>query len=77
MEPPAPALDWHQLMEYSFISEFELLKYSRPHQDITVEPWAVPTNRKVTTKYFKILQAHEEVTHVNIEMRRLCTYLHT
>jgi hypothetical protein len=63
-------------MEYSFVSEFELLKLSQSHKDITMEPWAVPANREVTTKYFKILRVHEEIQRLNVEMRRLRTSIH-
>jgi hypothetical protein len=73
MEPPAPQLDWNQLMDYTFVSEFELLKYSQSHKDVTTEPWSLPSNREMTTKYFKILRAKEEIFRVNIEARRLRT----
>jgi len=73
MTPPAPLLDWKQLMDYSFVSEFKLLKHSQLHQDITHEPWAVPANRELTTKYFKVMRAHGEINRVNIKMCRLRT----
>lgn len=73
MDPPAPRLEWKQLMEYTFISEFELLKHAGSHRDITTEPWASPINREMTTKHFKIIRAHEEVTRLNIEAHRLRT----
>lgn len=60
-------------MEYGFIAEFELLRNSRSHQDITREPWTVAAHREITNKYFKILRAREEIKRVNIEMRRLRT----
>ena len=28
MDPPAPLLEWKQLIDYTFVSKFELLKYS-------------------------------------------------
>lgn len=73
MVPPAPMLEWKELMEFAFISEFELLKHSRSHQDITTELWASPLNREMTTKYYKILRAREELNRVNIEASRLRT----
>jgi hypothetical protein len=71
MDPPAPRLEWNQLMNYTVISEFELLKYSQSHKDITTEPWSQPLNREMTKKFFKILRAHEEMIWVNIKARRL------
>ncbi|KAF7976603.1 hypothetical protein HWV62_6100 [Athelia sp. TMB] len=73
MKPPAPKLEWSQIMDYVFVSEFELLKYSRSHQDITDEPWSRPVYREATSKYFKLLRAHEEIGRVNVEARRLRT----
>lgn len=73
MTPPAPTLEWKQLMDYAFVSEFELLKYSCSYKNIITEPWATPLNREITTKYFKILRAREEIIRVNIELRRLRT----
>lgn len=60
-------------MEYGFISEFELLRNSRSHQDITREPWTIAAYREITNKYFKVLRAREEIKRVNIEMCRLRT----
>lgn len=75
MSLPAPTLEWKQLMDYSFISEFELLRHSRSHQDITTQAWTVPANREMTNKHFKILWAREEIQRVNIEMHRLRTFI--
>ncbi|KAF7977125.1 hypothetical protein HWV62_4742 [Athelia sp. TMB] len=73
MKPPAPKLEWKQIMDYVFISEFELLKYLRSHRDITNEPWSRPVYREATTKFFKLRGAHEELVRVNVEARRLRT----
>lgn len=60
-------------MEYGFVSEFELLRNARSHQDITREAWTLPAHREITSKYYKILHAREEIHRVNIEMCRLRT----
>lgn len=73
MDPPAPILQWKQLMEYSFISEFELLKHAHSHRNISTEPWALPLNREMALKYHKIKRAYEEIIRVNIEAPRLRT----
>ena len=46
MDPPAPLLEWKQLVDYTSVSKFELLKYSSSYKDITAEPWAVPRNAR-------------------------------
>ena len=73
MDPPAPLLEWKQLVDYTFVSEFELLKYSLSYKDITAEPWAVPGNRKMTTKHFKVIGARAEIHRCNYEAQRLRT----
>ncbi|KAG1888202.1 hypothetical protein F4604DRAFT_1877359 [Suillus subluteus] len=69
MQPPAPHLEWNDIVNYGFISEFELLKlaYSQ-HPEILSKPWTVPGNREVATKFFKILRAREEIVRLNVEV---------
>ncbi|KAF7984930.1 hypothetical protein HWV62_9841 [Athelia sp. TMB] len=73
MEPAAPLLEWKQLMDYAFVSEFELLKHRHSHINIIREPWAEPGNREMTTKYYKLRGARVEIIRCNIEARRLAT----
>lgn len=73
MEPPAPILEWKQLMDYAFVSEFELLKHRHSHANISREPWAEPGNREMTTKYFKLRGARVEIVRCKVEARRLAT----
>ena len=54
MDLPALILQWRYLMEYSFISEFELLKHAHSHRIITTEPWALPLNHEMALKHHKI-----------------------
>ena len=73
MDPPAPHLEWQQLVDYTFISEFELLKHSSSFRDITAEPWAVPGNCEMTMKHFKLIGAHTEIHRCNYEAWQLHT----
>jgi hypothetical protein len=73
MVPPAPILHWKQIVDYGFLSEFELLKHPYSHQDISEEPWAIPANREIAVKYFKIIGARTEIKRLNLEVRRLRT----
>ena len=61
------------MASYSWLSEFDLLKYS--HTDIMQKPWSVPVNREVADKYFKVVCAHEEIHHLNVEICRLDTWI--
>ncbi|THG92734.1 hypothetical protein EW026_g8267 [Hermanssonia centrifuga] len=42
--------------------EFDLLRNSYSHEDISRKPWTVQVNREVAAKYFKILRAQDEIT---------------
>ncbi|KAK1220387.1 hypothetical protein PQX77_016845 [Marasmius sp. AFHP31] len=64
-------LEWEEVVEYSFLSDFDLLRDSR--QDVRQEAWAKPAGRLAMDQYFKILGAREEITRLNIEIRRLVT----
>ncbi|KAF8185590.1 hypothetical protein K438DRAFT_1907690 [Mycena galopus ATCC 62051] len=44
-------------------------------QDIRQEPWALPAGRAAMEQHFKILCAREEIEHLNVEIRRVVTYI--
>jgi hypothetical protein len=73
LDPPRPGLSWTDIVNYSFIGEFDLLRYS--HQDIRSAPWAQPAQRQATLVYFKLCRAKEELERLNIEIRRLRTFI--
>lgn len=73
MQPAVPSLQWKDIVSYGFISEFELIKHAHSQADITNEPWTVPTNCEIASKYFKIIWAHEELIQLNMEIHRLHT----
>jgi hypothetical protein len=69
-----PVLNFQQVIEYSFLSEFELLHHT--HDDITQQPWANPVIRNALISWLKMERAKEEISHLNIEGQRLLTYIH-
>lgn len=71
--PPRQTLDWDQVVEYAFLSDFDLLRDAR--QDIRRKPWATPAARLAIDQAFKLERAQEEVTRLNIEIPRLATYI--
>lgn len=75
MVPPAPTLEWKDVVNYTFISEFDLLHHSRTQTDVTNKPWTVPYNREVAVKYWKIRGAFDEIKRLNVEARRLYTHI--
>lgn len=75
MDPPAPTLEWKDLTNYAFVAELDLLHHIYSHRDITQLPWALQLNREVTSKYFKIKCAQDEIIRFNVECRRLLTHM--
>ncbi|KAG2096945.1 hypothetical protein BD769DRAFT_1631409 [Suillus cothurnatus] len=40
-----------------------------------IGPWAIPENRKMAAKFFKVLCSHEEITRLNVEIGRLHAWM--
>ncbi|KAG1788181.1 uncharacterized protein HD556DRAFT_1245485, partial [Suillus plorans] len=62
------------IAEYSFLGEFDVLRYSRT--DTRELDWTKPTHREALVKFLKLRRAHEEVERLNIEVRCLRTAIH-
>jgi hypothetical protein len=72
-QPPQPILEYNAVATYGWLGEFELLKESR--HDVLHKPWANSANREVAAKFYKIVCAREELVRLNVEIRRLQTWL--
>jgi hypothetical protein len=70
-DPQPPWLYWSDVMDYTFMSEFELLKNWYTRADIWEEPWTTLINREGASQYWKVKCAQEEITRLNIEIQRL------
>ena len=68
-----PELKWQDVVEYAFLSEFDLLRHSR--SDVRKKPWASPSARLLLDQYFKIQRAREEIIRLNVEIKRVVTYM--
>ncbi|KAJ6566685.1 hypothetical protein B0H19DRAFT_1374151 [Mycena capillaripes] len=73
MTPPKPTLDWEEVVEYAFLADFDLLREER--EDIRGELWAQPAGRAAMDQHYKLLRADEEIQRLNVEIRRLVTYM--
>ncbi|KAJ3801065.1 hypothetical protein GGU11DRAFT_842471 [Lentinula aff. detonsa] len=69
-----PQLTWDQVIEYSFLSDFDLLRDAR--RDVRSELWSQPAGRLALDQYYKLLRAPEEILRLNKEIRSLITYIH-
>ncbi|THV07308.1 hypothetical protein K435DRAFT_815535 [Dendrothele bispora CBS 962.96] len=73
LDPPGLQLDWESVMECTFLADFDVLRDVR--QDVRDKEWADPRKRAAMDRYFKICRAREELKRLNIEIRRVATYL--
>ncbi|KAJ7794046.1 hypothetical protein B0H14DRAFT_2309413, partial [Mycena olivaceomarginata] len=73
LDPPRRTLKWEEVVEFTFLSDFDLLR--DPEGNAAIRPWATPAARALMDTHFKILRAKEEIQHLNIEIRRLVTYI--
>ncbi|KAF7346639.1 hypothetical protein MSAN_01801400 [Mycena sanguinolenta] len=73
LESPRPPLEWEAVVEYAFLAEFDLLRFSR--RDVRSEPWAQGSGHAAMDLHFKIKRAKEEIQRLNVEIRRLYTYM--
>jgi len=76
MNPLAPLLDWKNIVNYTFISEFKILWHSYSCADLTSHPWILPANREIASRYFKVVRARKEMHRLNIEICCLYTAIH-
>ncbi|KAK0445282.1 uncharacterized protein EV420DRAFT_1648421 [Desarmillaria tabescens] len=78
LDPPRATLRWEQVIDYAFLSDFDLLRDPGTRegiQDMSKKTWATPAGRAMMDRYFKIKHAEEEVDRLNIEIPRLLTYM--
>ncbi|KAL0058201.1 hypothetical protein AAF712_015134 [Marasmius tenuissimus] len=73
MDPPRETLSWNAILEMVTLADFDLLKNT--HLDISQLPWAKPKNREAMQLHFGIRRAKEEISRLNIEIKRLITFM--
>jgi hypothetical protein len=74
LQPPARRLEWDDVIEFSFLAEFDLLRDSSGA--IQERPWANPLGRQWLDRHFKILRAHEERERLNVEITRVIAHIY-
>ncbi|KAI5984422.1 hypothetical protein EDD15DRAFT_2375241 [Pisolithus albus] len=72
--PPPRQLTFEEVVEYTFLTDFDLLR-NATREDISQRPWASPAARAAMDHYFKVCRAEEEIERLNVEVRRIVTYL--
>lgn len=66
-------LDIETILQYISVGEFDLLRGNQ--YDYTAIPWMRPTERDVAARHFKLQRAKEEITRLNVEIKRLLAYI--
>ncbi|PPQ87091.1 hypothetical protein CVT25_001363 [Psilocybe cyanescens] len=74
MVPPRVVLTWESVITAVNLADFNLLRDTR--QDIRMLEWAQPANREAMVMYFQIKRAKEELLCLNVEIRRLLTFMY-
>jgi hypothetical protein len=74
LTPPHPKLTWKQIVDYTFLAEFDMLRNSCT--DIRSELWTQPARREATIKHLEIERARDEIQCLNLEIRRVRTRIH-
>lgn len=73
LNPPRPPLTWTKVTEAVYLADLDMLRDAR--QDIRTLKWAQPAYREAMNVHFGLERAKEEVKRLNIEIRRLLTFM--
>ncbi|KAH7904704.1 hypothetical protein BJ138DRAFT_1235525 [Hygrophoropsis aurantiaca] len=71
LDPPVAKLTFDNVLEYTFLSEFDLIRHN--DSDIHQKRWAHSTARQDAVQYFDLLRSREEIQRCNVEILRLLT----
>ena len=74
LDPPHPQLEWSDIIEYTTLAEFEILRIAA-REDIRNLEWANARNRQATVCHLKIKRAKEEIIRLNVEIKRVLTWI--
>ncbi|KAJ7853298.1 hypothetical protein B0H14DRAFT_2354415, partial [Mycena olivaceomarginata] len=73
LTPPRERLTFAQVIQTTSLAEFDILRDTR--QDIRLLPWTQPARREAMVLHYGIKRAKEEVRRLNVEIKRLLTFL--
>ncbi|KAJ7885442.1 hypothetical protein B0H13DRAFT_2235276 [Mycena leptocephala] len=73
LDPPRRTLSWSEVIDFTFLADFDILR--DPEGNAALRPWATPGAQELMDTHFKIERAKEEIDRLNIEIRRLVTYI--
>ncbi|KAH8824474.1 hypothetical protein DL96DRAFT_1453307, partial [Flagelloscypha sp. PMI_526] len=71
--PERPPLEFKEVVNYAFLSEFDFLRATG--SGVIDETWAHPIARRLADEYYRIKSAQHELQRLNVETKRLITYM--
>ncbi|KAF8178837.1 hypothetical protein K438DRAFT_1769293 [Mycena galopus ATCC 62051] len=72
LDPPGRLLTLAEVVHYTFLSNFDIL---RNPDTTSICAWAPPAAHQLLDTYYKLEQAREEIQRPNIEIRRFVTHM--
>ncbi|KAE9403701.1 hypothetical protein BT96DRAFT_990133 [Gymnopus androsaceus JB14] len=73
MSPPRRRITWEEVVEFSYLSEFNILRDTR--EDVRGWKWATQKNRVLMQEFFKLIRAENELPRLHSEIRCLFTFM--
>ncbi|KAJ7336988.1 hypothetical protein DFH08DRAFT_706012 [Mycena albidolilacea] len=73
LDPPMHSVPWGQVVAYAFLADFDILRDTCA--EVQSKPPSRPAYRLAIDWYFKTLRAREEIKCLNIEIRRVVTWI--
>lgn len=73
LDPPCETLKAEDVVEYAFLSDFDLLRDT--HQDIHERPWSTAMGRIAMDQHFNLLRAPEKIVRIVTHLRDKSAYL--
>lgn len=73
ISPPRPTVTFKEIINYAWLAHFDLLRVSR--NNINDKQWTQPHVRVLMDQWYKLQRAHEEIKRLNVEIKRLQTWL--
>lgn len=62
------------VLDFVYIGQFDILRCSR--RGLDSKPWTRTPEREALASFYKLQRAREEIERLNVEIRRLVTYIH-
>ncbi|KAL0578052.1 hypothetical protein V5O48_003958 [Marasmius crinis-equi] len=73
LNPPRESLEWIQIVDMVKLAEFDVLRDTTTSLSELI--WARPEHKEVVNLHYSILRAREEITRLNVEIKRKVSHM--